>query len=256
MSKRIAVALVFLVPAVIGVTQELPRPDGYVTDLAGVISRDDEATIRGIIERVVERTPAELAVLTVESFAPYGSIEQFGIAVADAWGVGEADTDAGAIFIVSTGERRVRIEVGYGLEGALPDGRVGAILDEYVTPFFRNDNYGQGLVNGVAAVAQVIGDEFNTDLGDLGAVPQAAPAASRNDSSGPGLSQIFYIIIFLLIGGGRWFLWPLLFAGRRRGFFGGGFGSSTGRSSGFSSGGGFKGFGGGGFGGGGASRGF
>ena len=227
--------------------QELPSPDGFVNDFAGVIPSDDEAAMRGIITAVREQTGAEIAVVTVESMAPYPTIEDYGIALAEEWGVGSEADENGIILIVALEEREVRIEVGYGLEGAIPDGRAGAILDDYVLPDLRNNDFGPGLLNGVAAVAEVIADEYGVTLTGV----RAEPRRSAGGSSTIDVGDLFYVVFLLLFVGGRWFFWPLLFAGRRRGFFGGGFGSG-----GHSSPSRFSGFGGGGFGGGGASRGF
>ncbi|MFW5744826.1 MAG: TPM domain-containing protein [Spirochaetota bacterium] len=229
------------------VAQELPSPRGFVNDFAGVIPSDDEAAMRGIITAVREQTGAEIAVLTVESMAPYATIEEYGIALAEAWGVGSESDDAGAILIVALEEREVRLEVGYGLEGAIPDGRAGAILDDYVLPDLRNDEFGPGLLNGVAAVAEIIADEYGVTLTGVRAEPRRAAGRSSTLDAG----DLLYLLFLLVFVGGRWFFWPLLFAGRRRGVFGGGFGSG-----GHSSPSRFSGFGGGGFGGGGASRGF
>lgn len=238
------------------VAQDLPEPTGFVNDVANVIAGSQEAQMLNIARAVREQTGAEIAVLTVPSMAPYATIEDYGIAIGEAWGVGAKDEDNGVILIVAVGERQVRIEVGYGLEGALPDGRVGSILDQYVVPHLRNDDYGEGLLAGVQAVASVIADEYNVTLSGVDVV-KPAPATRSRSSSGPDVSDLFYLIFVFVVFGGRWFFWPLLLGRRRRGFFGGGFGSSSGRSSGFGGGfGGGGGFSGGGFGGGGASRGF
>ena len=227
--------------------QRIPLPQGHVNDFANVIPANDEASMRRIIDAVREQTGAEIAVVTIDSIAPYATIEEFGTALADQWRVGAAGDDTGVILILAMQERRARIEVGYGLEGAIPDGRAGGILDDYVLPDFRDDNYGRGLLNGVAAIAAVVADEYGVTLTGV----QAATPRASSAGDGLDLSDLFYVVFLLLFVGGRWFFWPLLFAGRRRGFYGGGFGSS-GRSSPSR----FSGFGGGGFGGGGASRGF
>lgn len=229
--------------------QQLPKPVGYVNDFANVISAGDEQRMEQIIAAVREQTRAEIAVVTVESISPYATIEEFGIALADAWKVGSSD-DAGVILIVALSERMFRIEVGYGLEGAIPDGKAGAIRDNYVLPDLREGNYGAGLLNGVAAVALEIADEYGVTLTSVDIAPRSSGGDVGFDSG-----NLFYLIFILLAFGGRMFFWPLLFAGRRRGFYGGGFGAGMGRSSG-SSGFGGGGFGGGGFGGGGASGGF
>lgn len=249
-----AVCVVTLIAALPILAQEIPRPEGYVNDFAGVISSAEEQEMLGVIRAVQQQTGAEIAVLTVESFAPYATIEEFGIAVAEQWQVGASSDDSGLILIVSTGEREIRVEVGYGLEGALPDGRVGSILDQYVVPDLRNNDYGAGLARGVGALAGVIADEYGVTLANVD-VPEVRTTTRGSDFD---FDRLFYLLFILVFFGGRWFIWPLLFAGRRRGFFGGGFGSTHRRSGGFGGGGGggFSGFGGGGFGGGGASRGF
>lgn len=250
-----ALPVVLCLLVVGSVSAQLPRPSGFVNDFANVIPATDEQTMRAVITEVQEQTGAEIAVVTVETYAPYATIESFGIALAEDWGVGSASDDAGVILMVAVAEREVRVEVGFGLEGALPDGRAGALLDDFVIPSLRNNDYGTGLANGVSALAEVIADEYGVTLS--GSVPQ--PINRGNEAQGGGgadVGNLFYFVFVLIFFGGRWFFWPLLFAGRRRGFFGGGFGSSRG-GSGFRGGGGsFGGFGGGGFGGGGASRGF
>lgn len=241
--------------------QELPRPTGYVNDYVGLISAEETSRIEAVIQAVQSATGAEIAVVTVPSYEPYGSIEQFGVALAESWGVGASDDDSGAIIILAMQEREVRIEIGYGLEGILPDGRVGAILDEMVLPSFREGNWGAGMLGGVQGLAGYIAEEYEVDLSEQGArTPQGGQegsAASPLDS----LGELLWVLMVFSIVGGR-FLWPLLFLGAgRRGYYGGGFGAATrGRGStgfgGGSSGGSFGGFSGGGFGGGGASRGF
>ena len=250
MRRRILLVVVAVLTVVAGPlwAQQLPKPIGYVNDFANIISADVEQQMEQIIAAVREQTPAEIAVVTVESMSPYATIEDFGIALADAWKVGSSSNDAGVILIVALSERMFRIEVGYGLEGAIPDGKAGAIRDNYVLPDLREGNYGAGLLNGVAAVALEIAEEYGVTLTKVEIEPQPTHAGDGFD-----LGNLVYLIFVLIFFGGRWFFWPLLFAGRRRGFYGGGFGAGTSHRSGGSS---FGGFGGGGFGGGGASGGF
>jgi uncharacterized protein len=248
-----AALVVLLLSAVVVLSwgQDLPKPGGFVNDFANVIPPDDERSMQAIAQAVQQQTGAEIAVVTVNSISPYATIEDYGIALADAWKVGSEQNDDGVILLLAMDVRQVRIEVGYGLEGAITDGRAGQILDEYVLPSLRQGDYGAGLTNGVAVLAQEIADEYGVTLQNVDVAATPAPSA---DERGSGLGNLFYLFFLLLFFGGRWFLWPLLFAGRRRGFFGGGFGSGS--SGGGFGGGSFGGFGGGGFGGGGASRGF
>lgn len=229
--------------------KDFPVPTGYVNDFAGVIDENSRLQMEGIINAVEQRTGAEIAVVTVESIAPYASIEEYAIGLSAEWGIGKEGQDNGTLLLLAMEEGRIRLEVGYGLEGAIPDGLAGQIIDQSVLPSLQAGDFGGGLLKGVQAVAGIVAKEYDVDLGsyDVG-------ESRRYTRTGvPGFGFIIFFIIAILFGGGR-FIFPLLFLGgmTRGGFFGGGFGSG-GSSFG---GGGFGGFGGGGFGGGGASRGF
>ncbi len=233
----------------------LPESKGYVSDYAGVISDNDKAVITSLATEIKKKSGAEIAVLTVETISPYGSIEEFSIDVAEKWGIGNKEKDNGVLIVLSTGDRIVRIEVGYGLEGALPDGKTGQIIDSYILPLFRQGNFSGGLKNGAVAVASVIAEEYQitVDNNSLGIISSSS-AQKRPVRRGISLIDIL-IFLFIFMGGGRFFLPLFLLSGfGRRGYYGGGFGSGHGGGfSGFGGGGGFEG---GGFGGGGASRGF
>lgn len=257
-----------------GGVRALPAPSGFVSDFAGVISPDAAAGIESIAGEVRRRTGAEIAVVTVDSFGDlgYATISDFGIALADQWGVGGSDQDMGVILILAMRERQIRLEVGYGLEGALPDGRAGAIIDQAMVPAFQAGDYGAGFLDATRLIAGIIGEETGVDLSvpPPRELPGTSGTAGTSGARQPGSDMgqiIVFLIVFMLFGGGRFLFWPLLFGRFRRGFYGGGFGthyrgyrggyrsSSSFRGGGFG-GGGFGGFGGGGFGGGGASRGF
>jgi len=230
-------------------SQKFPQPTGYVNDYAGIIDTEQKNQIDQIAKTVQEKTGAEIAVVTVETIQPYGSIEEYSVELASEWGIGKAGEDTGVLILLATTERRVRIEVGYGLEGIIPDGLAGEIIDNSILPSMRAGDYGTGFLKGVQAVSGIIAEEYGVDLDS--SYIEESKEYTRQISS--GLSRFIIILIFLLLFGGGRFLLPLLFVGAvsRRGFHGGGFGSG-----GSSFGGGFSGFGGGGFGGGGASRGF
>lgn len=241
-----AAALLCAVPATTVHAQQIPDPQGFVNDFAGVVDSSYEQQMTELIRAITQATDVEVAVVTIDSYAPFGSIEQYSIELAEQWGVGGADNDTGVILLIAIEERELRIEIGYGLEGIIPDGRAGQIRDEYMVPPLSNNRWGEGLLAGVQAVGGIVAEEYGVDLSRYGA--EAPP--ERTGSGGSGGFNPFYIIILLLfMGGGRFFL-PLLFLGAGRGFFGGGFGAGGG------GGGGFSGFGGGGFGGGGASGSF
>ena len=249
MNKKL---LVFLLPVLlIGAflyAQKIPKPIGYVNDFAGVIDSGSKSQMDQLINAVREKTGAEIAVVTVDTIAPM-TIEEYSIELASEWGIGKTGEDTGVLILLAMQERMIRIEVGYGLEGPIPDGLAGQIRDQSILPSLRAGNYGAGLLKGVQAIAGIIAKEYDVDLGSY----EISEARNYTRRSTAGLVRLIFILMLLLFGGGRFFIWPLLFMGgmSRRGFYGGGFGSSGG-----SLGGGFSGFGGGGFGGGGASGSF
>jgi uncharacterized protein len=245
----IILVLILILGSVTLTAAEFPKPEGYVNDFAGVIDDASKQQMDGIIRAVERATGAEISVVVVQSIEPYGSIEEYGVAIASEWGIGKEGKDNGVLLLLSMKERRIRLDVGYGLEGAIPDGLAGQIIDDSVLPSLQAGDYGGGLLKGVQAVAGIIAKEYDVDLGAY----DLSESRKYTRTGVPGLGFIVFIIIAMLLGGGR-FIFPLLFLGgmTSRGFFGGGFGSG-GSSFG---GGGFGGFGGGGFGGGGASRGF
>lgn len=248
MKKSILIAvLIAAVLAPVLFAQKLPKPTGFVNDYANLIDDTSKARMESIAKAVQEDTGVEIAVVTVDTIEPYGSVEEYSIELASTWGIGRSGEDTGILFLLALRERKIRLEVGYGVEGIIPDGLAGEIIDKSVLPSLRAGRYGEGFLKGVEAVSGIVAEEYGVEL-DL----RLNESRKYTRSGGGGIGIIVFIILALLFGGGRFFL-PLLFIGSAasRGFYGGGFGS---RGSSF--GGGFSGFGGGGFGGGGATRGF
>ncbi|MFZ4439626.1 MAG: TPM domain-containing protein, partial [Syntrophales bacterium] len=175
-----------------------------------------------------------------------------------AWGIGKKGEDKGILIFLAVKEKRVRIETGYGVEGILPDGLVGEILDRYAIPAFKSGDYGKGLSDTMAAVSAVMAKEAGVSITGAKAPPQQKQQKKQIETERGigGIGQILLLIlaVFFLLGTrqGRALLPWLLFllmsgggGGRRGGDGFGGFG-----------GGGFGGFGGGSSGGGGAGRDF
>jgi uncharacterized protein len=227
----------------------LPALRGYVTDEAGVLSPAERARLTAVIEGLRTRTGAEIAVVTVPTTAPLDDFS-YAMRVAEAWKPGHEKRDTGVVFLVATQDRKLRVLVGYGLEGILPDGLVGAIQDREVVPEFRAGRVGAGIIRGVEALATRI------ERGLAGEELPPAPRAKQGVPAWVVLLVILVVVAMLLyearnnaqgFGGRRRrrgpIVWPGGFGGGRGGFdgFGGG-------------GGGFGGFGGGSFGGGGAGR--
>lgn len=221
------------------------KPTGYVSDFAGILQPADRAAIERLFTELEQRTGAQAAVVTLKSLEG-GQIDDFANRLFERWGIGKKGKDNGLLLIASIGDRKVRIETGYGFEGALPDAAAGRLLDQYVLPAFRAGNYSGGLRAGAMALASVAAAESGVELTG---VPERF---RRTSEEGGGLLSGLFSFLFLLFF--IWMLfrhpWLLLFilsSGGGRGSRGGGFGGG---------GGGFGGFGGGLSGGGGASRGW
>lgn len=215
-----------------------PMPTRFVTDKAGVIPPDVAA---GLEERLrsFERDTSNQFLVYTEPTVPEGTtIEEYTVACAQAWKAGQKQRKNGMILFVFPLSRKVRLEVGYGLEGAMPDALAHRVIDEQVLPRLRTGDYGGGITAGVTAAIAATKGEY------VGTGRTRREADGRSDGrSGPHLLTIlFFVALFLLSL--RWRI-PFFFIG------GGGFGSGGGFGGG-GGGGGFSG-GGGSFGGGGAS---
>lgn len=136
----------------------VPRLTGRVVDLTATLSSDQQATLDQKLRDFEARKGSQVAVLIVPTTAPE-TIEQFSIRVADQWKVGRKKVDDGAILLVAKDDRKLRIEVGYGLEGALTDVTSKRIIDEVITPRFRAGDFAGGVSDGVDRILKVIDGE-------------------------------------------------------------------------------------------------
>jgi len=224
-----------------------PTPQGYVNDLAGILSTQTTRHLEGLITALNRATTAEVAVATVETIAP-STIEEYAVRLFEAWGIGQKGKDNGVLLLVALREREVRIEVGYGLEGAITDGTAGEIIRSIIVPSFKKGNFDHGVLAGTEAILRLITREYNVEFPEGTTFKTQAGAEPKGPSRISGLFLLFIgiVILFIIIRSG---LWPLLFLGFP--FGGSGRGGWSGGGGGFS--GGFGGFGGGLSGGGGAS---
>lgn len=233
--------------------QDIPDPVGFINDFAGVISPRTESAMESLSRELKQKTGSEVVVVTVKSI---GDMEytDYAVRLYEKWGIGEKGKDNGVLIFNAVAERKIRIEVGYGLEGIIPDGLAGEIRDRYLIPHLRKNDFDTGLANGLAAVASIIARDAGVKLS--GGIA-ARPSEGRSRKRGRGGINIFQLMIFFFVissmfgkrkRGGRGGLLGSLFLlsmlGGGRGYRSGGFGSFGG--------GGFGGFGGGMGGGGGA----
>ncbi len=129
-----------------------------VTDLTGTLDAQQVQALEARLAQFEKEKGAQLAVLMVPATQPE-TIEEYGIRVAEAWKLGRKGVDDGAILLVAKGDRTLRIEVGYGLEGALPDVVAKRIIDQVIIPHFKRGEFYAGIEAGLAAMMQVINGE-------------------------------------------------------------------------------------------------
>lgn len=246
--KRFLIFLVLLVQTLLAATAlaapEIPaRPTAaggiYVQDYAGVMQAADKQKILSIGQDLDNKTTAQVAVITLKSLEGQ-PIEDYALAVLRQWGIGSKDKNNGVLIVVATEDRRSRIEVGYGLEGVLPDGLTGRIQDQYMLPYFRQGDYSKGILQGYAATAATIAKSENVQLS--GVRYQGGAAKGQGDAPRElTLSDLLLaagVIILLLIDnlflGGAITRMLLFSMFRRGGGGGGGFGGGSGGGGGSS----------------------
>jgi len=175
-----------------GAPQEFPSAVGPVTDRARILDQGTVQQLEQVIEGVRVRTTAEVAVLTVATTGPL-PIQEYAVGVFDAWKIGKRGQDNGLLFLVAVEDHRMWITTGYGLEGILPDGKIGAIRDRIILPSFRAGRYGEGILRGTEALAQVI-----LAAGGPGGEPGAA-AAGRGRQAGNATTTVLLVVFLLLV---------------------------------------------------------
>ncbi|MEO6612206.1 MAG: TPM domain-containing protein [Chitinophagaceae bacterium] len=245
-----AIFFLFSFCAIAQIEKEIPArpsPPKLVNDYTGTLTPVQVQALEDKLVAYDDSTSTQVVIVIIPTLNGY-DISEYGLALGRKWGIGGKEFSNGAIILVAKDDHKLRIEVGYGLEGAIPDITAKSIIDNSLTPSFKEDNYYRGL------------DRATDDIIKAAAGEYKAPANYNKKTKGGGWGSILgLIILFILLGafgGGRgsggtmsgagWILGSMLgnAGGRSSGGWGGGSGGG---------GGGFGGFGGGGFGGGGAS---
>jgi uncharacterized protein len=239
------------------------KPAGYVNDFAGVLTQSGRDQLTALCTEVDQKAHAQIAIVTVKSLDGQ-QIEDYAVNLFKKWGIGPKQSDAGILILLAVGDRRNRIEVGYGLEPILPDGKVTSFQREAL-PYLRDGNYDAALLLMTRRVADVIAQDRGVTLTAKSSIPPARVPRNNRQGNGPSPLAIiiFLTFIFILIsnlfrrgGGGRggrgggsgWWIGPMI-----GGMMGGGGGFGGGGLGGGGGGGVFGGFGGGASGGGGGS---
>lgn len=235
--------------------QEYPaKPTTLVNDYTGTLSATQKQQLESKLVAFDDSTSNQVSIAIVKSVGEY-DINEYALGLGRSWGVGGAKKNNGVMIVVALGDRKIAMQTGYGLEGALPDIITKRIIENEIKPSFKNGDYFGGLDAGTTAIIKYTKGEYKNDT----------PKAAKKSGGAGGIAIIIIIIVVIIIiikkgggnggsqvlgsrGVGEALLWGALFSGSGRSS-----GSSWGGGSSGSSGGGFGGFGGGSFGGGGSS---
>lgn len=220
---------------------QIPAPVGdiYVQDFAGVLTEQEEIELRNIGRTLEDQTTAQIVVLTVNTIGDR-PIEEFANEAFRQYGIGNEEEDNGVLLVLSMDDKVVRIEVGYGLEGRLPDGKVGRILDDFSIPFLQNNQSNKAIIETYKVLANEVLDEYGIEEGEH---PVEQPELKSTEEEGLGIPTWLFIIVVVVIlfldfkffGG---VLTQILLSILSRGGRGGGEGGSRGGGGGSSGGGG------------------
>jgi uncharacterized protein len=227
---------------------KIPPPENRsVHDLSGVLSPDLVRALEARHTELFQKTGVALVIVLVKDLEGE-PLADFAVRVGKAWGVGKKGEDRGIVVAITTGEPHIFVATGYGVEGYLPDGRVGGILDDYVVGPLRSRDFNTAVQMVSAGLVSASAQEYGVTIGGTPDAPSEAQGRRRGSLAGSIFAILFMVIMIVLFIRNPTLFLLLMMSGRRGGgggsFSGGGFGSS----------GGFGGFGGGGFGGGGAGR--
>lgn len=225
----------------------VPTRDIYAQDYANVLSKETESRINRLSTELQSRTGAQIAVVTIRSLdGP--SIEEYSLELFRKWGIGDRKKNNGVLILISVAEKRSRIEIGYGLEGALPDAKTGRIQDDAMRAAIVAGDFNSAAMNGYLAVLQEVAKEYNLQIK---ANPRSSPRQRTTDTDwdalpwwaklliGMGLF-LFLLFDWFVLGGFFTRLFMLMAVsgrgggGRGGGWSGGGFGGGSGGGGGSS----------------------
>ena len=169
---------------------EVPPLTGRVNDYANMLSQATRQQLESVLSNFEKEESTQLVILTITSLAGE-NLEEFSLKVAETWKIGQKGLDNGALLLIAKNDRKLRIEVGYGLEGSLTDLTAGRIIRDIITPAFRNGNFDQGVIAGISAMISAVRGEFKS-------LPQTSSGTRQTDNTG-GLF-VFLSFVFFSLG--------------------------------------------------------
>lgn len=166
---------------------QIPDLKGRVNDYANLLAPATAQQLESTLAQLEQTDSTQIAVVTIPSLEG-DSLEDFSIRLAQQWKIGQEQKDNGAILLVAAGDRKIRIEVGYGLEGRLTDLVAGRIIRNVMVPHFRSGDFNQGVLAGVQAMIQAVRGEF-----------KAPPGSSRHARGSPAPGGGVFLFLFLIL---------------------------------------------------------
>lgn len=212
-----------------------PAPRGAVNDFAGILRPQTVRVLEGLFAELERKTGAEIAVAVLSDLRGL-DVESAAVELFETWGIGRKGRDDGVLLLVAPAERKVRLEVGYGLESVIPDGLAGEILRRHALPAFREGDFDSGVLRAGAAVAARIAESAGVTLSGEGIPREAAPKGGGGNLL---WNLLLLVLLFSVVLRHPWLLFFLpLGRGYSGGFSRGGFGAGSGGFGGGLSGGG------------------
>lgn len=217
----------------VSLSQDLPPPQRYVEDRADIVNESVEQGLNGYLQELEQKTGAQVVVLTVRTTGSM-PVEMYAIELATRWKLGQKGKDNGALIVIAKDDRAYRIEVGYGLEGVLPDSLCGSIGRTYFVPYFRQGKYSEGIYQGVVALVHEVAGESGVKITGMPDINKLRKKAQGRQSPLLFLFLVLFLLPVILRrllyrrGYASYWGGPPIFFGGNQGFGGrgsGGFGS-------------------------------
>src|SRR3989440_9073169 len=187
-----SISLLWLLPAFAEKPKQL-KPSNYVNDFAGVIDEATQSRLNALCLEVQQKANAQIAIVTIKTLEDQ-PVEDFAVALFKRWGIGAKGSDRGVLVLLATQDHKYRVEVGYGLESILPDGKVGGFGREMV-PILRQNDYNAALTLMTTRIAQTIADDAHVEITGMPDLPHR-----RVRQPDQPLSPLARIVLFIIIG--------------------------------------------------------
>lgn len=190
MKKNIYLFIIPIIAMVYITPLDVPELKHRVNDFANILSNDEVVELENILANAENKNSSQIVLLTIPTLEGE-SLEDYSFKVAEKNKIGQKELDNGVLLIVANAEKKIRIEVGYGLEHIITDMKAGFIIREIIVKYFKNGDYYNGMKNGLLAIAGLVNDEFEI-------TPEQLEKYKRGNSSNLGDGLIFFLMIIVI----------------------------------------------------------